>query len=49
MLAPYSITVINVASGAVETPRGAPLKEHPEQMEKLLSEIPLGRIGKPKR
>jgi enoyl-[acyl-carrier-protein] reductase (NADH) len=33
--------------GAVETPLDAPLKEHPEQMEKLLSEIPLGRIGKP--
>jgi glucose 1-dehydrogenase len=25
----------------------APLKEHPDQMEKLLSEIPLGRMGKP--
>jgi glucose 1-dehydrogenase len=25
----------------------APLKEDPDQMEKLLSEIPLGRMGKP--
>jgi glucose 1-dehydrogenase len=25
----------------------APLEEHPDQMEKLLSEIPLGRMGKP--
>jgi glucose 1-dehydrogenase len=46
-LAPYNITVNNIAPGAVETPMDAPLKEHPEQMEKLLSEIPLGRMGKP--
>jgi glucose 1-dehydrogenase len=25
----------------------APLKEHPDQMKNLLSEIPLGRMGKP--
>jgi glucose 1-dehydrogenase len=25
----------------------APLKEHPSQMKELLSEIPVGRIGKP--
>ena len=47
VLAPYNITVNNLAPGAVETPMDAPLKEHPEQMEKLLSEIPLGRMGKP--
>ena len=46
-LAPYGITVNNVAPGAVETPMDAPLEEHPDQMEKLLSEIPLGRMGKP--
>ncbi len=46
-LAPYNITVNNLAPGAVETPMDAPLKEHPEQTEKLLSEIPLGRMGKP--
>ena len=46
-LAPYGIIVNNIAPGAVETPMDAPLKEHPDQMEKLLSEIPLGRMGKP--
>jgi glucose 1-dehydrogenase len=46
-LAPYGITVNNIASGAVETPMDMPLKEHPEQMQKLLSEIPLRRMGKP--
>jgi glucose 1-dehydrogenase len=46
-LAPHDITVNNIAPGAVETPMDAPLEEHPDQMEKLLSEIPLGRMGKP--
>jgi glucose 1-dehydrogenase len=46
-LAPYNITVNNLAPCAVETPMDAPLKEHREKMEKLLSEIPLGRMGKP--
>jgi glucose 1-dehydrogenase len=46
-LAPHGITVNNIAPGAVETPMDAPLEEHPDQMEKLLSEIPLGWMGKP--
>jgi glucose 1-dehydrogenase len=46
-LAPYGITVNNIAPGAVDTPMDAPLKAHPDQMEDLLSEIPLGRMGKP--
>ncbi len=46
-LAPHDITVNNIAPGAIETPMDAPLKEHPDQMEELLSEIPLGRMGKP--
>jgi glucose 1-dehydrogenase len=46
-LAPYGITVNNIAPGAVETPMDAPLEERPDQMEKLLSEIPLGRMGRP--
>lgn len=46
-LAPYGITVNNIAPGAVETPMDAPLEEHPDQMERLLSEIPLGRMAKP--
>ena len=46
-LAPYGITVNNIAPGAVETPINVNLKENPDQMQKLLSEIPLGRMGKP--
>lgn len=46
-LAPHGVTVNNIAPGAVETPMDAPLEEHPDQMERLLSEIPLGRMAKP--
>jgi glucose 1-dehydrogenase len=46
-LAPHNITVNNIAPGAIETPMDAPLEGHPRQMEELLSEIPLGRMGKP--
>lgn len=46
-LAPHGITVNNVAPGAIETPMDAPLERDPAQMNALLSEIPLGRMGKP--
>ncbi len=46
-LAPHGITVNNIAPGAIETPINENLEEHPDQMQKLLSEIPLGRIGQP--
>lgn len=46
-LAPQNITVNNIAPGAIDTPMDAPLKENPDQMRELLSEIPLGRMGKP--
>ena len=46
-LAQYGITVNNIAPGAIDTPMDAPLKEHPGQMKELLSEIPVGRMGKP--
>lgn len=46
-LAPHGITVNNIAPGAIETPINRNLEENPEQMEELLSEIPLGRIGRP--
>ena len=46
-LAPHNITVNNIGPGAIDTPMDAPLKEHPELMKALLSEIPLGRMGKP--
>jgi glucose 1-dehydrogenase len=46
-LAQHGITVNNIAPGAIDTPMDAPLKVNPAQMEELLSEIPLGRMGKP--
>ena len=46
-LAPHNITVNNIAPGAIETPMDAKLEQDPDQMGALLSEIPLGRIGKP--
>lgn len=46
-LAPHGITVNNIAPGAIETPLNENLNENPEQMEELLSEIPLGRMGRP--
>ncbi len=46
-LAPYGITVNNIGPGAIDTPMDAPLKAHPDQMEILLREIPVGRMGQP--
>jgi glucose 1-dehydrogenase len=46
-LAPYGITVNNIAPGAIETPINRNLKENPDQMEELLSQIPMGRMGQP--
>jgi glucose 1-dehydrogenase len=46
-LATHGITVNNVAPGAIETPMDAPLEADADQMSQLLSEIPLGRMGKP--
>jgi glucose 1-dehydrogenase len=46
-LAPHNITVNNIAPGAIETPMDAKLEQDPNQMNELLAEIPLGRMGKP--
>jgi glucose 1-dehydrogenase len=46
-LAPHNITTNNIAPGAIETPMDAPLEQNPDEMKELLSEIPLGRMGKP--
>jgi glucose 1-dehydrogenase len=46
-LAPHQITVNNIGPGAIDTPMDAPLKADPEKMKRLLSEIPLGRMGQP--
>jgi glucose 1-dehydrogenase len=46
-LAQYGITVNDVCPGAIDTPMDASLKRKPEEMQELLSEIPLARMGKP--
>jgi glucose 1-dehydrogenase len=46
-LAPLGITVNNVCPGATDTPIQTEIKRHPKELEKLLSEIPLHRMGMP--
>lgn len=46
-LAPYKITVNNIAPGAIDTPLDKPTKDDPKKYQKLLAEIPLQRMGKP--
>ena len=46
-LAPYNITVNNIAPGAIHTPIDADVEADPEKMNALLAEIPLHRMGQP--
>jgi len=46
-LAPYNITVNNVAPGAIETPINTTLLNDKAKLDSLLSNIPLRRLGKP--
>ena len=46
-LAPYKITVNNIAPGAIYTPIDADIEANVEIEGKLMAEIPLGRWGKP--
>jgi glucose 1-dehydrogenase len=46
-LAQHNITVNDVAPGAIDTPMDASLERRPEEMEALLAEIPLRRMGRP--
>src|SRR5690348_4365526 len=46
-LAPYNITVNNIAPGAVNTPIDADVEADPEKLAALLKEIPLHRMGQP--
>lgn len=46
-LAPFGITINNVAPGAIETPINTKLLNDPEKLGALLKNIPLGRLGKP--
>jgi glucose 1-dehydrogenase len=44
-LAPYGITVNNIAPGAIETPINTALLNDPPKLKALLGNIPLGRLG----
>jgi glucose 1-dehydrogenase len=46
-LAPYAITVNNIAPGAIATRMNRQVRENPELEEKLIRQIPLGRVGEP--
>jgi len=46
-LAPYNITVNNVAPGAIETPINTALLNDKAKLASLLANIPLKRLGKP--
>jgi len=46
-LAPYNITVNNVAPGAIETPINTSLLHDKAKLAALLANIPLRRLGKP--
>jgi glucose 1-dehydrogenase len=46
-LGALGITINNVAPGAIETPINRQLLNNPAQLQPLLKNIPLGRLGKP--
>ena len=46
-LAPYNITINNIAPGAIETPINTGLLHDKDKLAALLSNIPLRRLGKP--
>ena len=46
-LGPMGITVNNVAPGAIATPINQDLLDDPEQSQKVIKNIPLGRFGEP--
>ena len=46
-LAPFNITINNIAPGAIETPINKNLLNDPVKLKSLLDNIPLRRLGKP--
>ncbi len=46
-LAPLGILINNVAPGAIETPINTQLLNNPTELNAVLKNIPLGRLGKP--
>lgn len=47
-LAPYCITVNNIAPGAIETPINAAILNDPQKFNSLIENIPLRRLGHPR-
>lgn len=45
-LAPYRISINNLAPGAIETPMNRDVLEDPQKLERVLSQIPWGRMGR---
>lgn len=46
-LAPYGITINNIAPGAIDTPRNAEVCGDPERKAAVVEKIPCGRFGEP--
>ena len=46
-LAPFGVTVNNIAPGAIATPRNDEALSDPETLKKVLAKIPCGYVGEP--
>lgn len=46
-LAPYRININNLAPGAIETPMNIEVLREPGKLERVLSQVPWGRMGRP--
>ena len=46
-LAPYKINVNAIAPGAIATPMNEDVLRDPDKLKRVLSQVPLGRMGRP--